>query len=361
MVKLEAVRASNSSLVQRQPLVAVFFGGTGGIGSYTIRELASAEAKNGGKGLRAYVIGRNAKSAEEIIADCRRICPKGEFRFIKAGDLSLIKEVDRLCEEVKKAEEEYGSDGRIDYLMVSQGGIPYLPRKGSVTDSSEGIDVTMSLMYYSRMRIITKLLPLLLKSQLPATVVSVYAAGAEDKLYQDDLSLRNLKIYTYNYARSHMCYMHTLFFEALSQQYPGKLSLIHIFPGLVPGPGFHNPELPLWFRILFHYIMLPLFGRWITMKPEESGQRMLNLATGQHPPGQASVSPAKTSTSTSDALVTGTDGKPGSGVYSLTWSGESNYPVKKYETLDKEELRKKVWEHTTKAFSVIEKGGVFTE
>ncbi len=219
----------------------------------------------------------------------------------------------------------------------------------------------MSLMYYSRMRITTKLLPLLLKSQLPATVVSVYAAGAEAKLYSNDLSLRNLKIYSYNQARSHMCYMHALFFEALSQQHPGKLSLIHIFPGLVPGPGYHNPELPLWFKILFHYIVVPLFGRWILVKPEESGQRMLSLAAGQHPPGRASASVAETSTQQEKDPVTGTDGKPGSGVYSLTWNGESNYPAKKYETLDKEELRKKVWEHTTEAFRVIEKGGVFSE
>lgn len=223
----------------------------------------------------------------------------------------------------------------------------------------------MALMYYSRMRIITNLLPLLLASPLPATVVSVYAAGMEGKLYPEDLSLRNLKIYSYSQARSHMCYMHTFFFEALAQRHPGKLSLIHIFPGLVVGPGYHSPELPLWFRVLFHGFMMPLFGRWITVKPTESGERMVSLAAGGHPPGPGSVG---TSSLTKDqqqdreaVTITGTDGKPGSGVYSLTWSGESNYPVKKYEVLNKEELRTKVWDHTMKAFEVVEKGGVFAE
>jgi hypothetical protein len=102
-----------------------------------------------------------------------------------------------------------------------------------IIDTKEGIDVTMSLMYYSRMRAITKLLPLLLKSKLPATVVSVYAAGMEGKLYPDDLSLRDQKHYSYLQARSHMNYMHTLFMETLAEQNPGKLSLIHIFPDLV--------------------------------------------------------------------------------------------------------------------------------
>ena len=130
MVKLDVVHASNTSLVQHQPLVAVFFGGTGGIGHYTLRALSTNEARNSGKGLRAYIVGRNTKAAEEIIDECRGVCPQGQFKFIKAEDLSLIREVDRLCEEVSKAEAEYGSDGRVDYLMVSQGGIPYLPRKG---------------------------------------------------------------------------------------------------------------------------------------------------------------------------------------------------------------------------------------
>ncbi len=219
----------------------------------------------------------------------------------------------------------------------------------------------MSLMYYSRMRIITKLLPLLLKSQLPATVVSVYAGGMEAKLYPDDLSLRNPKAYNYSQARSHMCYMHTLYFEALSQQHQGKLSLIHIFPGLVPGPGFKSPELPLWFRVLFNYIMVPLFGRWMMVKPEECGQRMLSLAGGEHPAGPSSATSAQTGGGQAGELITGTDGKPGSGVYSLTWNGDSNHPAKKYEGLDRKQLRMKVWEHTNKAFEVIEAGGVFSE
>lgn len=105
----------------------------------------------------------------------------------------------------------------------------------------------MALMYYSRLRAITKLLPLLIKAATPATVVSVNAAGAETKLDPDDLSLRDLNHYSYSQARSYMCYMHTFFMETIAEQHPRELTLLHIFPGLVYGPDFKNPELPVWF------------------------------------------------------------------------------------------------------------------
>ncbi|EXJ95654.1 hypothetical protein A1O1_00776 [Capronia coronata CBS 617.96] len=351
MVKIDTVRALNAALVRKQPLVAVFFGGTGGIGHYTLRALATAEA-NGGKGFRAYIVGRNAKAAEEIIAECRGINATGQFKYIKAEDLSLIHEVDRICADIIQMEEKEGQDARIDYLMVSQGGSIFLPRK----DTKEGIDFTMALMYYSRMRAILKLLPLLLKSTLPARVISVYAAGIEAKLYPDDLSLRDLSHYSYSQARSHMVYMHTLFMETLEEQYRGKLVLVHIFPGLVPGPGFSNPELPKWFRVVWRWVFIPIFGRLATVPPNDCGARMLSLASPRYPP-RAIDGGAKSE----GEVATGTDGTPGSGVYSLFWDGESNRNQKAYAKINKDEMKKKVWEHTMKAFEVIEAGGVFTE
>lgn len=224
-------------------------------------------------------------------------------------------------------------------------------------------------MYYSRMRIILNLIPLLLKSTVPAspTIVSVYAAGSESKLYLNDLSLRDLKIYNYSLARSHMCFMHSLFFEALAQKYPGKFTMIHIFPGLVVGPGYYSPELPAWFRILFHGFIKPVFGRWITVKPSESGERMMSLAAYPSGSGGGNAEPtaSKAERVKIGDAVTGTNGKPGSGVYSLTWSGESKYPAAKYDEAfvgtTRDEVRQKVWDHVNKAFEVIEKGEVFKE
>ncbi|PWY90197.1 hypothetical protein BO70DRAFT_330493 [Aspergillus heteromorphus CBS 117.55] len=350
MVDLSVARAANATLVQSQPLVAVFIGGTSGIGHYTLRALATAEA-NGGKGFRAYIVGRNAKAAEEIIAECRGIYPDAQIKFVKADDISLIQAVDQACAEIIQSEEKQSQDPRIDYLMLSQGGSIFLPRK----DTKEGLDVTMSLMYYSRMRAITKLLPLLLKSTLPAKVVSVYAAGYEAKLYPDDLSLRDLSHYSYSQARSHMIYMHTLFLEKLAEQHQGKLSLMHIFPGLVLGPGFQRPDLPLWFRRVWRWFFVPILGPLLTVSPTECGDRMLSLASPRYPPQGTESSGA------TDKVVVGTDGKPGSGAYSLSRKGEAMNIKKAYEKINKDEMKKKVWDHTTKAFEVIEAGEVFTD
>ena len=131
MVKLDVVRASLPAVVQSQPLVAVFFGGTGGIGHNTLRALATAE-RNGGKGFRAYVVGRNAKAAEEFISECRHIYSQGQFKYIKANDLSLIQDVDRICADIIQLEEKESQNPRIDYLMMGQGGSIFLPRKGNI-------------------------------------------------------------------------------------------------------------------------------------------------------------------------------------------------------------------------------------
>lgn len=130
MVDLTYVRKANATLVQSQPLVAVFFGGTSGIGHQSLRALAVAEAEHKGRGLRAYIVGRNATAADKILAECREIYPQGQFTFLKVDDLSLLRNVDNVCAEIIQLEEKEGQNPKIDYLMVSQGGSLFLPRTG---------------------------------------------------------------------------------------------------------------------------------------------------------------------------------------------------------------------------------------
>jgi NAD(P)-dependent dehydrogenase (short-subunit alcohol dehydrogenase family) len=99
---LHVVRASNNALVKNQPVTAVFVGGTSGIGEYAVRSLASTHGSSG-RGLRVYIVGRNEASANAIISDCKKVCPTGEFHFIPAKDLSLIREVDRVCVEITRS------------------------------------------------------------------------------------------------------------------------------------------------------------------------------------------------------------------------------------------------------------------
>jgi hypothetical protein len=136
MVKLHQIQSFNASLAKRQPLIAVFFGGTGGIGNITLRSLVRVSAQNSGstQGLKIFIVGRNTVAAEETIKDCERNFPGGEYVYVQAGDMSLIGEVGRLCKEVGRlVGESCGKEGwepRIDYMMVSMGGMIFQPRNG---------------------------------------------------------------------------------------------------------------------------------------------------------------------------------------------------------------------------------------
>ncbi|ORY60498.1 uncharacterized protein BCR38DRAFT_487561, partial [Pseudomassariella vexata] len=150
MTHLDEVRAANKELVKTKPFVAVFGGGTSGIGECGVQQLAATFGDDG-DGLRVYIVGQNMDAAEKIIADCRQICPAGGFKFLK-GDLALIKEVDRICAEITQAKQMrtkiQGTAAKIDLLVLCQGILAF---SGPVY-TEEGLDKYTSLFYYSQMR-----------------------------------------------------------------------------------------------------------------------------------------------------------------------------------------------------------------
>jgi NADP-dependent 3-hydroxy acid dehydrogenase YdfG len=100
MVILSQVIASNlriTSILPKQ-IVAVFAGATSGIGEATLKSFVKYAVQP-----RIYLFARNQTSAERVIADCRRVNPDGEYIFVQV-DLSLIKETDFACGEVKRKE-----------------------------------------------------------------------------------------------------------------------------------------------------------------------------------------------------------------------------------------------------------------
>jgi NADP-dependent 3-hydroxy acid dehydrogenase YdfG len=95
MVSLSNVQLSNSLISSTLPrLVAVFVGATSGIGEITLKKFAKYSHQP-----RAYFVGRSQDAADRIVAECRAINPHGEYIFIKA-DVSLIRVVDKVCEEI---------------------------------------------------------------------------------------------------------------------------------------------------------------------------------------------------------------------------------------------------------------------
>lgn len=207
----------------------------------------------------------------------------------------------------------------------------------------------MSLLYYSRMRFITNLLPNLLSSPLPtgAKIISVYAGGmeAQGSLFPDDLSLD--QHYSFANCRTHSVAMKTMFFEDLATKHAGKLSCSHIFPGLVVHKGFDDATFPLWFKIAWK-VARP-FTKFLPMylKADEIGQRVLYLATEAYP--------ARGSEKQADDSLRATDGVEGGGAYSVTYTNEINDVEQFYQKLRTEGFKESVLRHTRDVFRASER------
>jgi NAD(P)-dependent dehydrogenase (short-subunit alcohol dehydrogenase family) len=132
MVQLAIVRECNATLANRESLVAVFVGGTQGIGEYSIRALTAAYGKSGGK-LRLYIVGRNEAAAAKIISDSQQICPSGTFQFVRANDIALLKDVDRVCVEIMELEKKASETPKVDILVMTQGYLAFEERQGKFT------------------------------------------------------------------------------------------------------------------------------------------------------------------------------------------------------------------------------------
>jgi NAD(P)-dependent dehydrogenase (short-subunit alcohol dehydrogenase family) len=165
MVSYKEIRASNALINDETgPRVAVFVGGTSGIGKFTVKALVGAGAT-----VKIYLIGR--KSSEErtlaFIQELNAINPKAEVIWTE-GEISLLAETKRICEIIKSRESS------VDLLFLTAGYAPF----GARHETSEGLEIVQSLEYYSRMLFTIHLLPLLNQAKAPK-VVTVLAGGME--------------------------------------------------------------------------------------------------------------------------------------------------------------------------------------
>ena len=101
MVALDEVIASNKQISSTFPdgLVAVFVGGTSGVGEYTLTRLAKYAAKP-----KIYLVGRSQEAADRIIAVGQRLNPQAKFVFYPS-DVSLLKNVDEISRKIKEQED----------------------------------------------------------------------------------------------------------------------------------------------------------------------------------------------------------------------------------------------------------------
>ena len=364
MPKLNIIRSTISQLPDSGPLVAVIPGGTTGIGSYIAHALARVFAKQGSK-LRIYIVGRNASRADSIINAGKAISLGSDWRFIEATNLALLSEVDKACAEITRQEKEspLHDTPSIDLLYMtfcSNILLDQISESFSFCHSllislvtSEGLDSFLSTVYYARIRFIQQLIPLLTAGTSSSHAISVYAGGFEDgtKLGELPIGLPPPESWGITSIRKHTCFMKNFVFEELAQKHAGKLSLTHIYPGLVDGPGFYNQDNPTWFK--FVWPIVKFLASLYMISPENCGDVMVYLATAQFP--------AKESKSERTKLPEGLQvaksslGESGGGCYAAGQRADvASQPIM-YRNVRKAETSKLVWDHTFEVLNRVEK------
>ncbi|KAK6214541.1 hypothetical protein LQW54_004262 [Pestalotiopsis sp. IQ-011] len=265
MVAYDTIQASNRLINDASvPSVSVFVGGTSGIGQLTIRALVAT-----GASMRIYLVGRRS-SAERMgafIQELHTVNPKAEIIWTE-GEVSLLAETKRVCQVIQSKE------SRVDLLFLTAGYAPL----GGRNYTSEGLEITQALEFYSRMLFIHHLLPLLNKSEA-ARVVSVLAGGMERAgVDLDDLDLKKPSRLGHLRARVQVVAMMTTTMEVLAGANPG-VAFVHSMPGWVDTGnvrrGVDPGSLTGWLVWLF---LGPLVGL-LAIAPEVSGQRYLFQST----------------------------------------------------------------------------------
>ncbi|GJE87538.1 NAD(P)-dependent dehydrogenase [Phanerochaete sordida] len=253
MPSLSSIRASNLSIGSSLPYhpVAIFVGGTAGIGAGMARTFA--HHRNGDAHI--ILVGRNRAAAEEIIASFPK--PEGkevQHEFVEC-DLTLMRNVRKTTAELKQRLP------RVNFLVLSPGIMSFAGR----TETDEGIDRKMALHYYARWRFTYDLIPTLQNAKdagEDAKVLSVLSAGTGEAgpMDLDDLALKK------NYsvvmcARACPTY-NDLMVQTFADKYP-SIAFTHAAPGAVDTNLVHGLTKSHWSGRILHPLssaLLRVFG-----------------------------------------------------------------------------------------------------
>ncbi|KAI4717463.1 hypothetical protein E4T48_06340 [Aureobasidium sp. EXF-10727] len=304
MVALETIRASNRNIAATLPgLVAVFVGATNGVGEATVRQFAKYASAP-----RVYLIGRSQEAGTRITNECKALNPKGEFIFI-SKDTSLIRNVDEICASIRSREKH------VNLLFLTIGTL----QTGKTT--AEGIHYPAALAVHARNRFITDLLPLLNNATSLRRVISVFIATLEGEIQMNDFQGWHMKLMA---NRDHAASITTLSLESHHKDNP-NVSFVHNFPGVVKSGITRGTSGPVFTALK---AVIGLFGSLFYMPAEEAGDRHVFLATSaRYSTGlEDSAAGVPLAVAGGLAFARGTDGKVGSGVYSIDASGESAGP-----------------------------------
>ncbi|KAJ7812403.1 hypothetical protein B0H14DRAFT_2857135 [Mycena olivaceomarginata] len=246
MSKFSAVQVSNASYRPSYVPVAVFAGGTSGIGR------AMAEEAH------IILIGRDADAA----AHTSDATSMGEIR----ATCSL------LCERLS----------HLNFLVVSAG----FNSMSTSKETIEGLDYHLALRYYSRYVYFKELLPLLANARVKgqqAHATTMLGAGLGVPISTDDIGLDKARAQTIKALKGVMVSFAAIkgmtyspgYNDALvayfASQNPG-IAFTHIHPGFVKTSGLHSDAGWLLAPISWLYELVMLF---VAVRPETCAEYML--------------------------------------------------------------------------------------
>ena len=323
MVSYKEIQASNALINDATaPRVAVFVGGTSGIGKFTVRALVATAAS-----VRIYLVGR--KSSEErmhaFIQELHAINPKAEVIWTE-GEIALLAETKRVCEAIKSKE------SRVDLLFLTAGYAPFGTRK----ETAEGLEIAQSLEYYSRMLFVLHLLPLLGEAEAPK-VVSVLGGGLEwATIDLDDLDLKKPGNFGGMKAQMQYIAMNTTSLEKLANDNP-NVTFIHSWPGWVNTGNLRRGSDPNSIMGWFVWLILEPLIALFAFSDEESGQRHLFQSTSAAFGGRGVLWKGKPGINSLE--------KPADGLFLVNYKCDCT-PNAKAMPLLREKALGKIWDHT---------------
>lgn len=331
MVALSKVKESNALIPTSLPSspVAVFVGGTKGIGAHTLLAFASHTSK---LFPRIIVV---ARSSTPIIDQARTLCPSGTITFLPC-DASLLKDVDRTCTEIGSL---LGKDGKLNLLFMSQGTLDFSSK------TSEDLPLMAALAFYSRMRFAMNLLPLLQRGDGWRRVVNVLTGGKEGLLYAEDWYMEKMSLMGMEHARGHGASMLTLGMECVAEQQQqagvegtGKVAFVHGFPGFVKTDIGNTMK---GFAGVMIRVITPLISPFVnSIGGEECGERHVFMSTSD----MFGVGEADGVVCDGVERAKGTDGVVASGSYSVDERCDAGDVVGILEKLRQDGTKKKLWE-----------------